>query len=43
MNQKQKNNSELILTILLGWLGVHKFIEKEYLICYILNYRICIT
>ena len=30
MNQNQKNNNELILTILLGWLGVHKFIEKEY-------------
>ena len=30
MNQNKKDNSELILTILLGWLGVHKFIEKEY-------------
>ena len=26
----KKNNSELIVTILLGWLGVHKFMNKEF-------------
>ncbi len=26
---EKENNSELIITILFGWLGVHKFMEKE--------------
>lgn len=30
MNEKNDSSLELIITILLGWLGIHKFIEKDY-------------
>lgn len=26
---EKENNSELIITILFGWLGIHKFMEKR--------------
>lgn len=31
MNEKNDSLLELIITILLGWSGFHKFIEKDYI------------